>query len=138
MGTQGEGEEAQVVCHQVNLDVDHLAGPVAPRYGPRGKAAPRHVILRATKVVPAQSAPPAVNGVELGFEASTVELHVVIVLKRKRGHQYLYLAITAICFYLGQVAVRSVDSYGGSTGGLLPDAMMGCLPGSFQHQKHQH
>ena len=81
VGTQGEGEEAQVVCHQVNLNVNDLASSIAPRYGPRGKAAPRHVVLEAAEVVPAHPAPPAVDGVELGCETSTVERVVVPVLR---------------------------------------------------------
>ena len=92
MGTEGEGEEAQVVCHQVNLNVNNLAGSVAPRYGPRGKAAPRHVVLEPAEVVPAHPAPPPVDGVELGCEASTVERVVVPVLREDRirssHHQY--------------------------------------------------
>ena len=29
---EGEGEEAEVVRHQLYLNVDHLAWPVTPRY----------------------------------------------------------------------------------------------------------
>ena len=84
MGTQGEGEEAQVVCHQVNLNINDLAGCVAPRYGPRGKTSPRQVVLCAAEVVPAHPAPSSVDGVELGCEASTVERVVVPVLREDR------------------------------------------------------
>ena len=73
-----------VVGHQVNLNINHLAGSVAPRYGSRGKPPPRHVILGAAVVVTAQPAPPAVHGVELDCEASTVERVVVPVLERER------------------------------------------------------
>ena len=134
VGTEGECEEAQVVGHQVDLNVDHLAGCVAPRYGPRGKLPARHVVLRAAEVVPAESAPSPVDGVELGGEAAAVESVVVPVLERGGGgHQS---AIICIKIYLGQVTVRSEDSYGGPTWWFQPLGMRECLPGSVQEQQH--
>ena len=139
-----------MVGHQVYLDVYDLALPVAPGDGPGGEGAARHVMLEAAVLVPAEAAPPAVDGVELDREAPAVQTVVVVVL-REDNLEFAELGVNLDIYHgtcrqsslstldtdLGEMTVRLDQTQRRSARRLQPDGVT-LSPQDHHHHHHHH
>ena len=134
--TEDTGRAHQVICHEVDLNVDDLAPAVAPCDDAGREGPPRHVVLHPAVLVTAQSTPASVDGVELHREPTAVQTVVVVVLD-SRFTQTPTSSLKVVIFktYRLQVTPGPHQWQRGSAGGLQPHRVARSLPAEGDKQQ---
>ena len=134
--TEDRDRAHQVICHEVDLNVDDLAPAVAPCDDAGREGPPRHVVLHPAVLVTTQSAPASVDGVELHREPTAVQTVVVVVLDRRFTQSHTSsLKFVIFRTYRLQVAPGPDQWQRGSAGGLQPHRVARSLPADGDKQQ---